>query len=89
MNMYLELAGQALLLTLLLSTPPLLASLIVGLLISLWQAMTQVQEQTLTLVPKIFVTLLTLAVTAGWMLQKLLIFTHSVFEQILRASSSQ
>ena len=89
MNIYLELAGQALLLTLLLSAPPLLASLMVGFLISLWQAMTQVQEQTLTFVPKIFITLLTLVVTAGWMLQKLLDFTHLVFAQILRASSSQ
>ena len=89
MNIYLELAGQALLLTLLLSAPPLLASLMVGFLISLWQAMTQVQEQTLTFVPKIFITLLTLVVTASWMLQKLLVFTRLVFEQILRASSSQ
>ncbi|MFN0124523.1 MAG: flagellar biosynthesis protein FliQ [Blastocatellia bacterium] len=86
MDLYIELAGQALILVLLLAAPPLLASLVVGLAVSLLQALTQVQEQTLTLVPKIFITLLTLLIFAGWMLQKLLNFTGHVFELILRAS---
>jgi flagellar biosynthesis protein FliQ len=85
MNMYIELAGQALLLALILSAPPLLASLVVGLVISLLQALTQVQEQTLTFVPKILITLLIVILAAGWMLQKLLTFSQRIFEAILQA----
>ncbi|HEV2763296.1 MAG TPA: flagellar biosynthetic protein FliQ, partial [Pyrinomonadaceae bacterium] len=48
MNTYVSLAAEALWLILLLSLPPLLASLVTGLVISLLQALTQVQEQTLT-----------------------------------------
>jgi flagellar biosynthesis protein FliQ len=59
-NTYVSLAGEALWLILLLSLPPLLASLVVGLVISLLQALTQVQEQTLTFVPKIIATILVL-----------------------------
>jgi flagellar biosynthetic protein FliQ len=84
MNIYVELAGQALLLALVLSAPPLLASLIVGLIISLLQALTQVQEQTLTFVPKILITILIVILAAGWMLQKLLTFSQHVFEAILK-----
>ena len=61
MNTYVSLAGEALWLILLLSLPPLLASLVVGLVISLLQALTQVQEATLVYAPKIlaiFVSLL-------------------------------
>jgi len=84
MNMYIELAGQALLLALILSAPPLLASLVVGLVISLLQALTQVQEQTLTFVPKILITILIVILAAGWMLQKLLTFSLRTFEAILQ-----
>ncbi|MFN7928214.1 MAG: flagellar biosynthesis protein FliQ [Blastocatellia bacterium] len=84
MNLYIDFAGQALILVLLLAAPPLLASLIIGLIISLLQALTQVQEQTLTLVPKIFITIITLLIFAGWMLQKLLNFAGQIFETILK-----
>ena len=79
MNTYVSLAGEALFLILWLSLPPLLASLVVGLLVSLLQALTQVQEQTLTFVPKILATLITLIITAGWMIDRLLVFAHKVF----------
>lgn len=79
MGTYVSLAAEALWLILWLSLPPLLASLIVGLVISLLQALTQVQEQTLTFVPKIIATLLVLIITANWMLDRLLIFSHKVF----------
>jgi flagellar biosynthetic protein FliQ len=84
MSTYISLAGEALWLILLLSLPPLLASLIVGLVISLLQAMTQVQEQTLTFVPKIIATILVLIITAGWMLDTLLAFSRKVFDTMLR-----
>ena len=84
MNTYVSLAGEALWLILLLSLPPLLASLTVGLVISLLQALTQVQEQTLTFVPKIIATILVLMITAGWMLDTLREFATRVFDTMLK-----
>ena len=84
MNTYVSLAGEALWLILLLSMPPLLASLVVGLVISLLQALTQVQEQTLTFVPKIIATILVLIITAGWMLDTLREFAARVFDTMLK-----
>jgi flagellar biosynthetic protein FliQ len=88
MNTYVSLAGEALYLILLLSLPPLLASLVVGLVISLLQALTQVQEQTLTFVPKIIATILVLIIFAGWMLGVLREFTARVFDTMLKVGVS-
>ncbi|HEX7314725.1 MAG TPA: flagellar biosynthesis protein FliQ [Pyrinomonadaceae bacterium] len=84
MNAYTSLAAEALWLILVLSLPPLLASLVVGLVISFLQALTQVQEQTLTFVPKIIATILVLIISATWMLTSLREFTGRVFEVMLR-----
>jgi len=87
-NTYVSLAAEALWLILLLSLPPLLASLIVGLVISLLQALTQVQEQTLTFVPKIIATILVLIIFAGWMLATLREFAGRVFDTMLKVGVS-
>ena len=84
MDTYVQLAAEALWLILLLSLPPLLASLVVGLIISLLQALTQVQEQTLTFVPKIIATIFTLIITAGLVLDRLLAFTKKIFDVMLQ-----
>ena len=84
MNTYVTLAAEALWLILLLSLPPLLASLVTGLVISLLQALTQVQEQTLTFVPKIIATVLVLIIFAPWMLSTLQEFTGRVFDTMLK-----
>ncbi|ACJ75645.1 flagellar biosynthetic protein FliQ [Thermosipho africanus H17ap60334] len=52
--------------------PPLLISLIVGLLISIFQAATQINEQTLTFAPRIIVLFLTLLFLGGWMIQQVI-----------------
>jgi flagellar biosynthetic protein FliQ len=88
MNPYLSIAGEALKLILLLSLPPLLASLVVGLVISLLQALTQVQEQTLTFVPKIITTIVVLIIFAGWMLATLREFASRVFDTMLKVGVS-
>lgn len=88
MSIYIELARQTLMLALLLSAPALLASLAIGSLISLFQALTQLQEQTLTFVPKILVTFIILVVTASWMLHKLMTFSERIFETILRVGQA-
>jgi flagellar biosynthetic protein FliQ len=86
MDIYTQLAGEALWLILILSLLPLLASLIVGLVISLFQALTQVQEQTLTFVPKIIATILVIMITAPWMMEVLQEFSTRSFDLILKVS---
>ncbi|MGI6144226.1 MAG: flagellar biosynthesis protein FliQ [Clostridia bacterium] len=67
---------------LLLSGPLLGGSLLVGLLISIFQATTQIQEQTLTFVPKIVVVFISLVIFGPWMLNILLVFTQNLFSTI-------
>ena len=62
-NMMIKVTNEALLLVLVLSAPPILVSMVVGLAISVFQAVTQIQEQALTMVPKLFLTFLTIAIT--------------------------
>lgn len=76
------LTKQALLLIMVLSAPAMLTAMTIGLIISLFQAVTQVQEQTLTFVPKIVATFVVLAVTGPWMLATLIRFAQAVFVQI-------
>ena len=69
---------EGLLLVLIISAPPVVLSLLVGLLISLFQATTQIQEQTLTFVPKMIVVYTTLALVGSWMMATLVRFAHSI-----------
>jgi flagellar biosynthetic protein FliQ len=67
---------------LLLSAPVLLIAMIVGLVISIFQATTSIQEQTLTFVPKIAAILIVLAILGGWMFGHLAEYTRGLFEMI-------
>ncbi|MBS5786955.1 MAG: flagellar biosynthesis protein FliQ [Clostridioides difficile] len=64
------------------AAPVLIASLVIGLIISIFQATTQIQEQTLTFVPKLIGILLIIAVLGGWMLRTLSTFTVEIFDMI-------
>ncbi len=75
-------AKQAITLTIYLSMPMLGLGLVAGLTISVFQAVTQVQEMTLTFVPKIIAVFLGLLFAAPWMLEELTTFTMHVFENI-------
>lgn len=86
MDIFSRLASDGLWLILILSLLPLLASLIVGLVVSLFQALTQIQEQTLTFVPKIIATILVIMITAGWMMDTLREFTTKAFDLMLQIS---
>ncbi|HCM27958.1 MAG: flagellar biosynthetic protein FliQ [Treponema sp. GWB1_62_6] len=68
--------------TLMLSAPLLLTALVVGLIVSIIQATTSIQEQTLTFVPKIFAILLVLALLGGWMFASLADYTVQLFNLI-------
>ena len=68
-TVFLTLTQNVLILILMLSTPILIVSMVVGLLISVFQAVTQIQEATLTFVPKIIAGILTLIILLPWMLK--------------------
>ena len=75
-------AAEAIKLTLLLSAPLLGVGLVVGVIIAVLQATTQIQEMTLSFVPKIVCVLLALLATAPWMLSKLTVFLSTVIENM-------
>ena len=77
-----EFAKQAITLTIYLAMPMLGLGLAAGLLISVFQAVTQIQEMTLTFVPKIIAVFMGLLFAAPWMLEEMTSFTRRVIENI-------
>ena len=77
-----NLLGQAVFETLIVAAPMLGLGLLVGLVISIFQATTSIQEQTLTFVPKIFVVLGSLIVFGSWIINSLINFTMRIFSFI-------
>jgi flagellar biosynthetic protein FliQ len=75
-------AQEAIKTTILVSMPLLGLGLVVGLAVSIFQAVTQIHEMTLAFVPKVLVVLVALLFFAGWMLDHLIHFTGSTLEQI-------
>ena len=78
----LTLGMQAMRTALLVAAPLLLVALAVGLMVSVFQAATQLNEQTLSFIPKLLAIVVTLVVMGPWMLQTLVDFMHRVFESI-------
>ena len=74
-----DLIRDAMLVTLLIIGPILAIGMAVGLIISLVQAVTQIQEQTLAFVPKIFAMAAALVLVMPWMFQRLLEYSHHLF----------
>ena len=74
--------AEAIQVTLLVAAPVLIVGLIVGVAISLFQAVTQIQEMTLVFVPKIVAVLVVLIAALPWMLSLLMTFTHNLFANI-------
>ena len=73
---------EGLLLVLLLSAAPMSASMITGFLVSILQATTQIQEQTLSYVPKLVAVFVTLALIGPWMIAQAVKFTVVIFDSI-------
>ncbi|MBN2430363.1 MAG: flagellar biosynthesis protein FliQ [Acidobacteria bacterium] len=73
---------EGLMMVIILSLVPIMVSMLVGLLIALFQATTQIQEQTLTFVPKILAVFLTLALMGPWMISQMVKFTDAIFNLI-------
>ena len=78
-----DVAKNAMMTVLYLSMPMLGISLIVGLVISIFQATTSIQEQTLTFIPKLITILLSIAVFGSWMGKTIVEFTTGLFDQML------
>jgi flagellar biosynthesis protein FliQ len=70
-----ELGREAIWMSLIISTPVLLAGMVVGLAIGLLQAVTQIQEQTVAFVPKMLVMVLVLSLTLPWLISQMLQYT--------------
>ena len=78
----LQLTSQTLILTLVLSLPPLLAAAFFGILVALIQALTQVQEQSLGFVVKVIAVFVTMLIMGGWAGLELFNFGLLVFQKI-------
>lgn len=72
-------AQEALKIVIYVSAPVLLISMVVGLIISIFQATTQIQEQTLSYVPKILSVIAAIALFGSWMLRVLIEYTQNIF----------
>lgn len=81
-DVILEIAKNALVTISLVSAPPLLAGLIVGIAVSLLQAMTQINEATLSFIPKLIAVGIVLLFTGHWMLSTLSTYTINLIESI-------
>jgi flagellar biosynthetic protein FliQ len=77
-----ELAVQAMTVALKVSAPFLLVGLVIGLLISIFQAATQIQEVTLTFVPKIVAVGVVVVLAGPWMLDQLIVYTDDLYRSI-------
>ncbi|QOR68571.1 flagellar biosynthesis protein FliQ [Cytobacillus suaedae] len=79
-----SLAEKGVYTTLIISGPLLLLALVVGLIVSVFQATTQIQEQTLAFVPKIIAVLVGLIFFGPWMLTHMLTYAHDIFGNLNR-----
>lgn len=77
-----EVVGQAMKVTLMLSAPMLIGALVVGVLVSIFQAVTQINEQTLSFIPKILVIIAALVIFSPWMMETMVTYTRDLFISI-------
>ena len=83
-----EIAVQTMIICAKLCAPVLVMSLAVGLVVSLFQSVTQIQDVTLTFVPKLGGVALVILISGHWMLGQLISFTHQLFDLIPRLINS-
>ncbi len=81
-DLIIQLGQEALKTTAMLSAPVLVSTLVVGLIISIFQALTQINEATLTFVPKMIVVALVIVIAGPWMLDVMKSFTFQLFSNL-------
>jgi flagellar biosynthetic protein FliQ len=84
-----EITNEAMKVALMLAAPMLMGALIIGILVSLFQAVTQINEQTLSFIPKILIIVAALVFFSPWMLEMLTEFTRETFLRIPEMVNSQ
>ncbi len=84
-----DIGRDALYVLLKLLAPIMLVALLTGLSIALFQALTQIQEMTLTFVPKIVAVFVTIMIALPWMLRTLDDFTHELFDRIVLSQTAE
>ena len=77
-----DIARKAIQTTLMIAAPMLLSGMIIGLIVSIFQAATQINEQTMTFVPKIVVVFLALLLFGPWIMHTMTVFTLGIFESL-------
>ena len=80
--MVVELAREALWMTMLISAPLLVVGLAVGLLVGIFQAATSINEQTLSFIPKVVCMGITMAIAGSWMINTMVDYTKGIFVRI-------
>lgn len=86
-NLVIGIIKDAIFTALKIGAPIIISALLIGLVISILQATTQIQEQTLTFVPKLIGVALVGVFCGSWMLQTLMGFTERIFELIIKVST--
>ena len=81
-ELVMDIGRQAIEMALVLAGPPLLAGLVIGLIVSIFQAATQINEQTLSFIPKLVGMFIMLILAGPWMLQMMVDFMRRLFESI-------
>ena len=82
-----EIGRDTLFTAMILAAPVLCVGLTVGLLVAIFQAVTSVQEQTLSMIPKMLAVAVTLIVLMPWMINRIVVFAHAAFERMAGAAS--
>jgi type III secretion protein S len=77
-----DLTHKALMLVLLLSLPPIVTAAVVGVLVSLIQAVTQIQDQTLSFAFRLVAVIITLLITVQWLGRQVIIYTLNIYDRI-------
>ncbi|WP_373531505.1 flagellar biosynthesis protein FliQ [Vampirovibrio sp.] len=85
---FIDLLQNALWLIILLSAPMLLVNLMVGVSISIFQAVTQIQEASLSFVPKLLASFLVLILAGPWMTQMVLDYSNQIFETLIEVAQA-
>ena len=86
-NLLMEIITEGLITAAKIAAPILITVMVVGIIISIIQATTQIQEQTLTFVPKLIAGALVGVICGSWMLHTLVSFTERIFELIIKVST--
>ncbi len=79
-----QLSYQSLLLILILSGPPILISMAFGLFVAIFQAATQIQEQTLSFTVKLIAVIITLMIFGGYLSSQIVQFAHTIFDNFYK-----